>query len=78
MRNIKVNVTELRSHLPKYLSSAQKGIEIIITSHGQAIARILPPIDIKSAALTQIKELRKSCKVFDVISPIDESWDVEK
>lgn len=73
-----VNVTELRSHLSKYLSSAQKGTEIQIVSHGEVIARIMPPADTKAEALKQLKKMRKNCKVGDVVSPINEDWNVEK
>jgi len=73
-----VNVTELRSHLPEYLATAHKGTEILVTSHGKVIARILPPIDTKGDAQKQLKLLRKHCKIKDVISPLGEDWDVEK
>jgi prevent-host-death family protein len=73
-----VNVTEFRNHLPKYLSSAHKGSEIWVTSHGQVVARIMPPLDMREEALNQLKELRTHCKIGDVISPIHEDWDVEK
>jgi prevent-host-death family protein len=73
-----INITELRAHLPKYLSNAQKGTEILVTSHGHVIARILPPIDPQIEAQKKLKELRKHCKVNDVISPIAEDWDAEK
>lgn len=73
-----VNVTELRSHLPQYLASVEGGTEILVTSHGKVIARILPPIDIRQAAKEKLKKLRKCCKIGDVTSPIDESWDAGK
>lgn len=65
-----VNVTELRNHLPKYLASVEEGKEILITSHGRVIARILPPVDTKGEAREQLKALRKYCKIGDIISPI--------
>jgi prevent-host-death family protein len=73
-----VNVTELRNHLHKYLSTAHQGTEIWVTLHGQVIAKIVPPEDTQAEALKQLTVLRKKCKVNDVISPIDESWDAEK
>lgn len=73
-----VNVTELRNNLPKYLSSVSQGEEIVVTLHGQAIARLIPPIDKHTEAIKKLKHLRKVCKVGDVVSPIDEQWDVEK
>lgn len=73
-----VNVTELRNNLPKYLSSVENGKEILVTSHGRVIARILPPSDTKRDALVQLKVLRKHCKIGDIISPIDEDWESDK
>lgn len=73
-----INVTELRSHLQKYLNCVQRGDEIQITLHGHVIARILPPLDTKKEASKQLEALRKTCKVGDVISPLDEKWDVDE
>lgn len=73
-----VNITELRSHLPKYLSSAQRGTEILVTSHGHVIARIMPPVDLQREASEQLKELRTRCHVVDVVSPIEETWESEE
>ena len=70
-----VNVTELRSHLHKYLERAQKGTEILVTLHGETIARILPPIDKKKDATNKLKELRRHSKMTDVTSPINEDWE---
>lgn len=53
-------------------TSAQKGTEVLVTWHGQVIARILPPCDTKNEALNQLKKLRSRCKIKDVISPINE------
>lgn len=73
-----VNVTELRNHLPKYLLSVQKGEEISITLHGQIIAIIIPPIDAKLAAQKKLRELRKTCYLGDVVSPLQEKWDADQ
>lgn len=73
-----VNVTELRSHLPTYLGQVQTGEELVVTSHGKAIARILPSQDILEAARKQLKALRKKSYVGDVISPVVEAWEAEK
>lgn len=73
-----VNITELRNHLPKYLSSVQKGHTLLVTAHGQAIAQIIPPTDTQAEAIEQLKKLRKKCEIGDVISPINEKWDADK
>ena len=73
-----VNITELRQHLPSYLSSVQKGDEISVTSHGRIIARIIPPDEPQKEASKQLEALRKqACFVGDVLSPIDDQWDAE-
>jgi len=38
---VTVNVRELRDNLSSYLNQAGKGDEVIVTSHGKAIARIV-------------------------------------
>lgn len=73
-----VNVTELRSHLPAYLGQVLAGEELVVTSHGKAIARILPSQDIREAARKRLKALRKKSYVGDVISPVGETWEAEK
>jgi len=73
-----VNVTELRSHLPAYLEQVQTGEELVITSHGKAIACILPSQDIREAARKQLKALRKKSHVGDVVSPVGEAWEAER
>lgn len=75
---LEVNVTELRSHLPQYLAEVRKGDEILVTLHGQVIARILPPVDRKQEAQRQLHQLRQHCRVGDVIAPIDTDWEAEK
>lgn len=75
----RVNITELRQHLPSYLSSVQKGEEICITSHGRIIARVVPPEDLRKVASKKLEDLRKKhFFIGDVISPIDETWDAEQ
>ena len=73
-----VNITELRQHLPAYLSSVQKGNEICITSHGRIIARIVPPIDSQALASNKLADLRKMSVIGDVVSPIEDKWDANK
>lgn len=70
-------VTQLRNELPTYLQYVQNGEHITITSHGNPIARILPLLDAKKEAHAQLQQLRKSCSIGDVISPIDTPWEVE-
>lgn len=47
---MEVGIRDLRNHLSKYLAGVTQGDELVVTDHGQAVARILPvevprPID---------------------------------
>lgn len=73
-----VPITELRNHLQKYISGVAEGDEILVTSHGKALARLLPPVDIQQEAKKKLHDLRRHCKVGDVISPIKDAWEAEQ
>ena len=57
----KVNVATLKSQLSKYLEIVRHGEEIIITSHGEEIARIVP-FENKSVQPIDWQEYLKSHK----------------
>ncbi len=47
---MEVGIRDLRNHLSKYIAGVAQGDELVVTDHGQAVARILPvtvprPID---------------------------------
>ena len=74
---LEVNVTEFRNHLPEYLGKVKSGEEVLVTLRGKVIARIMPPQDERTAARRHLLQLRKKCKVGDVISEIGEKWEAE-
>jgi len=72
----KVNISELRANLLNYLKKASEGHEIVVTSHGEVLATIVPPIDRYKSAKAKLKELAKTAVLHDVVSPSGEQWDV--
>ena len=72
-----VKITELRQNLPSYLEKVQNGEELQITLHGKVIARIVPEKDVPAAAQKRLAALRKKARLGDVISPLNEGWNVE-
>lgn len=58
----KVKVNEVREHLAKYLSYAEKGVEIIITKHSRPIAK-LGPLEPSASEFPDLSEHRKSIKL---------------
>lgn len=72
----KVNITELRNHLPKYLARSKAGETLEITSRGKVVALLAPPKEhCADSASRALEKLRSQCKVGDVVSPVDEPWD---
>jgi len=73
-----VNVSELRSHLPDYLSRAETGEEILITRRGHIVACLTPFTGNRKRAKRRLAELRAKANVGDVVSPIDADWEAER
>lgn len=70
-----VNISELRANLLSYLKKANQGDEIVITSHGETLATIVPPVDKNRQAKAKLKQLAKSAVVGDIVSPVEDTWD---
>lgn len=74
----RVNVTELRAHLPEYLGRARRGESIVVMSRGKPVARLMPVGETAKSAREQIELLRKRARIGDVVSPIDTQWNVAR
>ena len=70
-----VNISELRANLLKYLKKAQSGEQISVTSNGQLLAIIAPPIEQHETAKAKLNNLAKTAIIHDVLTPTNESWD---
>ena len=73
----RVNVSELRSHLPAYLGKVRNGEEFEVTSRGKVVALLVPEKDECSAARKRLASIRKQSWVGDVVSPTGEAWEAE-
>lgn len=73
----KVNVTELRNHLPHYLKQVQKGVELQVTSHGKNIARLVPEISAKDEAWNRLLQLRGTMIKGDIVEPVGVEWNAD-
>ena len=70
-----VNISELRANLLNYLKKAKEGHEIIVTSHGETLATIVPPTDQNKLAKTKLKQLAKTAVINDIVSPTNDNWE---
>lgn len=66
-----VKVTELRAHLPEYLSRVQNGEAFTVMSRGQIIARLAPAAGVMEHARERLVALSKHARIGDIVSPAD-------
>ena len=70
-----VSISEFRANLLKYLTLVQQGEPINVTSKGQVMATLTPPVSQQDAAKTKLLDLSKTAVIHDVVSPVEDSWD---
>jgi antitoxin (DNA-binding transcriptional repressor) of toxin-antitoxin stability system len=73
-----VSISEFRANLLKYLTLVQQGGHINVTSKGQVLASLTPPVSQQEAARTRLGLLAETALMHDVVSPIGESWNAAK
>ena len=71
-----IAVSELRANLMQVLEQIKQGAQIQITSRGKVIAQLVPADEAQTQAKRALKHLAEDAKIGDVISPLDESWNV--
>ena len=73
-----VAVSELRNNLMSLIQKVQAGENIIVTSRGHEVAKLVPMENKRQMAKERLKELRKTAYVEDVLSPVKEEWEAIK
>ena len=73
-----VAISEFRANMSAILQQVQNGEIISLTQRGTEIARLVPPDFVQLATQQRLEELRKTAVIGDVLSPIDEEWEVMK
>lgn len=71
-----IAVSNLRANLMKILKEIEQGSSLDITSRGRVVAKLVPPDYTRSLIKKKLYELGKRAKIHDIISPIDEEWEV--
>ncbi|MEX0843775.1 MAG: type II toxin-antitoxin system prevent-host-death family antitoxin [Balneolaceae bacterium] len=59
----KVPVNQVREHLAKYLTEAERGEEVIITKHNKPIAKLVNYEEVKKPQFPDMEEFRDNLKV---------------
>lgn len=73
-----INISEFRANLLSYLQKAHDGEELTVTSHGEVLATILPPIDKREKAKRALNALSKTAVIGDIVSPNNDDWKAMK
>jgi len=71
-----ITISDLRANITQILKEIYLGKVIHITSREKIIAKIVPPDNIVENAKKKLAEISKTAKLNDIISPVDESWEV--
>ncbi len=72
----KVAVSEFRANMVLFLKRVEKGEVISLTSRGYEVAKIVPPENKTQNAKKALENLRETAFIGDIISPIDDEWEV--
>lgn len=72
-----IGISEFRANMSAILQRVQNGEIISLMVHETEVAKLVPPNYAQLAARQQLDELRQTAVIGDVLSPIDEQWDVE-
>jgi prevent-host-death family protein len=74
-----IQASEAKTHLPKLLDATEQEETLVITRHGQGIARLIPEADQRSAEVAKvIAEMKDHCRtappitVEEILSARDE------
>jgi prevent-host-death family protein len=70
-----VSISVFRANLLKYMKKVQQGEPLAITSNGEVMATVAPPVNQRKHARSELNRLSKSAVIHDVVSPTDERWD---
>lgn len=74
---ISIGISEFRASLNTVLQRVANGEIVILTSRGVEVAKLVPPTYAQIAARQELEQLRQTAVVGDVLSPLDEPWEVD-
>ena len=67
-------ISDFRAHIQKYLNSISKGEEIVITSRGKEIAKVIPPENKAATARKKLEKLSETAVIKNITDPISAEW----
>lgn len=78
MEQATVGVSEFRANMSNFLQQVQSGNVIRLMYRGREIAKLVPPDYAQYAARQELKLLRETAVVGDLLSPLDVEWEANR
>ena len=73
---LQVGISEFRSNMNAILQKVQAGEIISLQVRGLEVAKLVPSDIASDLALMELERLRETAYVGDILSPLDEVWEV--
>ena len=73
-----IAVSQLRENLMKVLKKIKNGDTIEITSYGKVVAKLVPPDNTAEKAKEKLNKVAENAVLYDVISPIKDTWNAQE
>lgn len=73
---LQIGISEFRSNMSAILQRVQDGEIVSLQIRGTEIAKLVPSDIASDLALAKLERLRETAYVGDVLSPLDEKWEV--
>jgi len=71
---VSIAISDFRAHIQVYLKKVSQGEEIVITSRGREMAKVLPLRNKSENARKKLKALAKTAIVKNITDPIPAEW----
>lgn len=73
---LQIGISEFRSNMNTILQKVQNGEIVSLYVRGVEVAKLVPSEIASELALAELERLRKTAYVGDILSPLDETWEV--
>ncbi len=73
---LSVGISEFRSNMNAILQKVQNGEIVSLQVRGTEVAKLVPSNIASDLAMAELERIRETAYVGDVLSPIDEKWEV--
>jgi len=73
---LQIGISEFRSNMSTILQRVQDGEIVSLQIRGTEVAKLVPSDFASNFALAELERMRGTAYVGDILSPLDETWEV--